>query len=298
MREAEWIFAAAGAAALSLMLGACSPSAAAADPASPGPAPLAEPAPEPAPEPVVPLPTVTSGNRPGPAFILHLSKGFDERNQYLSDYVIEDAWNGAGFDPNNVHYGKDGATLVIQKRKMKSVNYAGAELQAKGFYGYGRYEAIVKAEAGSGLVSSFFTHTFEQFGDPHDEIDIEFMGRNNRELHLNYFKDGKPIQDHYSSLDFDNSADFHLYAFEWAPDSIKWFVDGKQIFEVHGSKAHIPRASGRVMMNLWTAGDAGLGWTGPREFKDNTSASYKCVSHVPLGKTGRQCSDDFAPPKS
>jgi beta-glucanase (GH16 family) len=250
----------------------------------------AGPPPEPAP------PNNVGKMTPGPAFLMRLSEGFDEATQYQSAYTMEVPWNGSGFARDNIHYGPDGATLVIQKRRMLSRAYAGAELQRKGFYGYGRYEAIVKAPVGSGLVSSFFTHTSEQFGDPHDEIDIEFLGRNTHALHINYFKDGVPAGSFYAPTDFDTSSDFHLYAFEWAPDSIRWFADGKLVHEVHGPEAHVPRAAGRVMMNIWSAGPASRNWLGPRGFKNNASVVYRCVSHVPLGQTGAQCSDDYKPP--
>lgn len=250
----------------------------------------AEPTPDPAP------PSNVGKMTPGGSFLMRLSDGFDEATQYRSDYTMEVPWNGSGFAWDNIHYGPDGATLVIQKRRMKSLAYAGAELQRKGFFGYGRYEAIVKAPVGSGLVSSFFTHTDGNFGDPHDEIDIEFLGANTHALHINYFKDGRAAGSFYAQTGFDTSRDFHLYAFEWAPDSIRWFADGNLVHEVQGPAARVPRAAGRVIVNLWSAGPSSRGWLGPRKFKDNASVSYRCVSHVPLGETAAQCSDDYQPP--
>ncbi|MEP7210057.1 MAG: family 16 glycosylhydrolase [Alphaproteobacteria bacterium] len=255
-------------------------------PVAPPVAPLPEPAP----------PTNIGKMKPGPAFLLDLTKGFDESTQYQSSYTMEVPWNGAGFAPENIHYGRDGATLVIHKTRMRSLHYAGAELQRKGFYGYGRYEGIVRAPTGSGLVSSFFTHTSGQFGDPHDEIDIEFLGRDTHQLHINYFKDGIPAGSYYAPLDFDTSKAFHLYAFEWAPDSIKWYADGRLVHEVHGPAARVPRAAGRVIMNLWSGGPASGNWLGPSQFKNNSSVVYRCVSHVPLGETAPQCSDGYTPP--
>jgi hypothetical protein len=252
----------------------------------------AMPAADPAP------PTNTGNTPPGPAFLMRLSEGFDEATQYQSAYAMEVPWNGSGFAPDNIHYGPNGATLVIQKRRMRSLSYTGAELQRKGFYGYGRYEAIVKAPVGSGLVSSFFTHTSSQFGDPHDEIDIEFLGRDTHHLHINYFKDGRAAGSFYAPVDFDTSRGFHLYAFEWAPDSIRWYADGKLVHEVHGPAARVPRATGRVMMNIWSAGPASRGWLGLRRFKNNASVVYRCVSHVPLGQTAPQCSDTYHLPSA
>ncbi len=241
-------------------------------------------------------PLANTGAHPGPAFLMDLRNGFDWKSQYLSDYAIKQSWNGSAFDPENVRFGNEGAKLLIQKRRSQGLDYASAELQRKGFYGYGRYEAVMRAAAGSGLVSSFFTHTSPQFGDPHDEIDFEFLGRNTHQVHLAYFTNGISKGSVYAPTGFDTSLAFHLYAFEWAPDSIRWFVDGKQLYEVHGPDAHVPRASGRVIVNLWTGGPDGIVWLGEPEFKNNTSATYRCVSHVPLGETAPQCSDTFRPP--
>lgn len=242
-------------------------------------------------------PTNTGGTPPGPAFLMRLSDGFDDATQYRSAYTMEEPWNGSGFSPDNIHYGPNGATLVIQKRRMLGLAYAGAELQRKGFYGYGRYEVVMKPALGSGLVSSFFVHTNRQFGDPHDEIDIEFLGRDPYVVHLNYFRNGVAAGSFYAPTGFDASLDFHLYAFEWAPDSIRWYIDGQLVHAVKGASARTPRASGRVMMSLWSAGPTAVEWLGAPHFKNNASATYRCVSHVPLGQKGAQCSDNYQPPE-
>jgi beta-glucanase (GH16 family) len=91
----------------------------------------------------------------------------------------------------------------------------------------------------------------------------------------------------------------HLYAFEWAPDAIRWYVDGVKVREVSAktAKVKIPTTSGRVIVNLWAGTGPSTGWTGEPDFR-LTTASYRCISHVPIGKTGPQCSDTFkAPPK-
>ena len=49
-----------------------------------------------------------------------------------------------------------------------------AALDAKAATGYGRYEVVMTAAKGNGIISSFFTYTGPYFGDPHDEIDFEF----------------------------------------------------------------------------------------------------------------------------
>ena len=46
------------------------------------------------------------------------------------------------------------------------------------------------------------------------------------------------------------------------------------------------------MANIWAANNQALEWVGA-PVGEGTSAVYRCMSHVPIGETGRQCSDVF-----
>lgn len=235
----------------------------------------------------------TRGREPGGAFIVRFSDGFDPETQYLSEYNIPEPWMDTYFSAANVRYTEDGATLVIEKREQQGQPYTGAEFQQLGFYGYGRYETIMRGAEGQGVVSGFFTHTHSQFGgDPHDEIDFEYMGKNTRQLHLNHFKDGEPAGSTYIDLPFDFTEADHLYAFEWAPDAIRWYVDGEKVYEAFDD---IPDHSGRVIVSAYVVGEASYGWAGQPTFETPRESFFRCISHVPLGETGAQCSDTFSP---
>jgi beta-glucanase (GH16 family) len=234
----------------------------------------------------------TTGHAAGEAFIFRAEDGFDGDNYRISDYEIRRDWIDAGFSPDNVNFLEDHVVLSIDSRSYGSRNFTGAEFQKKGFYGYGRYEVVMQGIGGEGVVSSFFTHTHEQFGDPHDEIDIEFLGRNTRQVHLNYFRNGEPGGAVSVDLPFDFTQADHLYAFEWSPESIKWFADGRQI---HEAREKIPVASGRVIAHVWAAGQETRDWLGEPKAVGG-GAAIRCFSHVPLGQTGPQCSDTLSPP--
>jgi beta-glucanase (GH16 family) len=48
------------------------------------------------------------------------------------------------------------------------------------------------------------------------------------------------------------TAGFHTYAFEWTPQSIKWFVDGVLVrVKVDGTGLPIPAESAHIMANMW-----------------------------------------------
>ncbi len=236
-------------------------------------------------------PTKTRGTEPGGAFIVQFADGFNQETQYLSDFSIEEEWMAAYFDPANVRYEDDGVSLVVEKRAQQGLPYSAGELQQLGFYGYGRYEVVMRGAPGSGVVSAFFTHTHEQFnGDPHDEIDFELMGRNTRLLHINHFKDGRAAGSTYIDLPFDFTEGEHLYAFEWESDAIRWYVDGVL---VHEAGHTIPDHSGRVIISALVVGEASYDWAGEPDFDTPRAAFFRCMSHVPIGETGPQCSDTF-----
>jgi len=247
-----------------------------------------------------PLPelAVNNGRRPGEAFIVQPVDGYDPKTQWAADYTMYADWISTGYDPQNVRFFGGRIILNIEKRRIERQPYSGAEFQRAGFYGYGRYEVVMRPSNRTGVISSFFTHTDDYHGDPHDEIDFEFLGKNKREVQLNYFSGGVAGGPFNIVLPFEASKADHLYAFDWSPSALRWYIDGHLVKEVLAPEARVPlpRSTQRVIVNIWTAaGDAAKHWAGLPKFTA-ANASYACMSHVPLGKTGAQCSDKFKPP--
>jgi licheninase len=168
--------------------------------------------------------------------------------------------------------------------------YASGEYQTNAFFGYGRFEARIRAAAGPGLVTGFFTYTGPSFrGDPHHEIDFEFLGKAPRHVQLNYYTDGVGNHETMIDLGFDATQDFHLYAFEWRPDSIRWFVDGALVHEETGARGPLPSVPGKIYLNLW-AGKNLDGWLGRFKYPGRPlEAAVDCVAFQPLDSTGSGC---------
>ena len=160
---------------------------------------------------------------------------------------------------------------------------ASGEYQTRAFFGYGRYEARLKAVAAPGVVTGFFTYTGPTFGgDPHHEIDFEFLGKAPRQVQLNYYTDGVGGHETMIDLGFDASEDFHTYAFEWRPDSIRWFVDGKLVHEETGARGPLPSVPGKIYLNLW-AGKNLDGWLGRFAYPGSPLvAEVDCVAFRPV----------------
>jgi beta-glucanase (GH16 family) len=244
--------------------------------------------------------TPTAGGNTGkPAsdgFILDFSGGSQAATLSISDFDVDADWILMRFRRENVRHDDRGMTLIARKQGDAPMPYTTGEFQRKGFYGYGRYEAVMRPSDAHGVVSSFFIHTNEWFGDPHSEIDFEFVGKAPNKVHINYFNEGRddPLE---VDLWFKPSEAEHLYAFEWTPGSITWFIDGVIVRKVTASETSIgiPSRTSRFMGNIWTGNRQGEAWIGAPDF-EATSASYRCISHVPVGKPGPQCSDMYPPP--
>jgi endo-1,3-1,4-beta-glycanase ExoK len=243
-------------------------------------------------------PVLNTGRPPADGFLVQMGSGYDPATQWLADYTMYADWLSTGYDPANVRFAGGRMVMSIEKRPIQKQPYAGAEFQRLGFYGYGRYEVVMRASGKAGVVSSFFTHTDDYYKDPHDEIDFEFLGKNRREVQLNYFTNNQAGGPFIIRLPFDASKKEHLYAFEWSREAIRWYIDGRLVQEVLAATARVPlpQTSQRVIANIWTGAGPALGWTGVPKFR-STSASYSCMSHVPIGRSGSQCSDTYKPPK-
>lgn len=135
---------------------------------------------------------------------------------------------------------------------------------------YGRYEVRLKApsvdptkaDAWGNFISTLFVFRTPKFQDWR-EIDIEVTGTQATPLTMNLiYGDNEPtwraeIQEVVSTeVGFDPRGDFHDYAFEWLPDSVTWFVDGKEVRKNTAADGGlpIPEKSAKIMMNLWVFG--------------------------------------------
>ncbi|MEZ6002070.1 family 16 glycosylhydrolase [Hyphomonas sp.] len=226
-------------------------------------------------------------------FVSLLGNGLSKTQFYISEHSNDKSFQGGDWVRENVSEGPDGLRLDVTATGDPEKPYALAEVQRLGSYGYGRYETIMRPAKGSGLVSAFFTYTGPYFGDPHDEIDIEFVGKNPSFVELNYFHKGETGHSARIKLPFDATEEDHLYAFDWKPEGISWYVDGKLIYQTPPNDPKLPKSAGRLMISNWTGKKQLQQWHGVPDFGDRGSAYYSCISFTPLGENTRRCSDVF-----
>lgn len=164
--------------------------------------------------------------------------------------------------------------LTIDRDKTGKYNYSAAEYRTKDFYGYGYYETAMQAIKNDGVVSSFFTYTGPSDNNPWDEIDIEVLGKDTTKVQFNYYTNGVGNHEYMYDLGFDASQGFHTYGFDWQPDHITWYVDGKAVYTAY---ENIPSTPGKIMMNVWP----GIGvddWLKPYNGNTPLTAKYQWVT--------------------
>jgi endo-1,3-1,4-beta-glycanase ExoK len=181
-------------------------------------------------------------------------ENFDKLDQKL--WYISDGWSNG--DHQNCVWAKDqisvsGGTLKLgfTKKTVKDRDHVCGEIQTNARFGYGTFEVRMKAVAGSGLNTGFFTYIGPTHGQPHDEIDFEVLGKAPAKVQINQHVNGKSVGD-TSLVDVPGGSDkgFHDYAFVWEKDRIRWYVDGKLAGEAT-DPAKIPSHAQKIYLSLW-----------------------------------------------
>ena len=214
------------------------------------------------------------------------------------DVLFEsDGWsNGDVFNvvwkSHNVHYEDGIMRLGITEEPASAwidgaevpYSYTAGEARTQNYYHYGDYEVSMKPSANGGTASTFFVCTGpydlkDGVPNAHDEIDIEFLGKDTTHVQFNFFVDGVGGNEFMYDLGFDASEEFHTYGFRWEENAITWFVDGEPVYKVttddveegknlrHVDK--LPSTAGRILTNYWCGNERAWGWMG--EYKGETA---------------------------
>lgn len=201
-----------------------------------------------------------------------------------------DGWSNG--NPFNVFWKSDCVSfsdgemhLGIEKPASGGDNweYYGGEERSSLWYGYGDFEVRMKPAKVEGTASTFFTCTgpydtgLDGTPNQHDEIDIEFLGKNTRGVQFNYFVNGQGGHEYWYDLGFDASEEYHDYGFRWEENSITWFVDGKPVYKVNRQSGEpFPSHPGRILANYWCGTIEAVAWMGA--YKDSAAtADYQWI---------------------
>jgi beta-glucanase (GH16 family) len=233
------------------------------------------------------------------AFIWYVGSGDvagDADDWFVSDFAIQKESFRTRWSRQAVRI-IDGALVLplLPAPEDDAKDFIGSEVQRRQRTLYGRYEVEMTAARGEGVISSFFTYTGPYFGDPHDEIDFEFLGRDTTKVWVNRFVDGENLPGQWIDLGFDAAEGPHLYAFEWSPEEIVWFAEGRELLRISADEMAIPSRPSKIYINIWAGNQWQRGWSGMAPDDQMAQARYYCLSYQPLGAETRQCSDRDAP---
>jgi endo-1,3-1,4-beta-glycanase ExoK len=209
-------------------------------------------------------------------------------------WAVSDGWANGPYMVNDwqasqARFG-DGLTLTLARGIVKKHRYSSGEIQSRAKYGHGYFETTMRAAPGSGIITGFFTYTGPPFGEPWNEIDVEILGAKPREVLLTYFLGDDKISTAVP-LDFDATAEYHTYGFDWQPGFIEWYVDGRPIHKVTGDKLPLPNRAQKLMVHLW--GSETLSeWYGEFDSKAMpTAAEFTCIAHSPGAAQSMPCTE-------
>ncbi len=176
-----------------------------------------------------------------------------------SKWVVEDAALVKNkelqyYSPDEVYLHEGLLTLRSRKRQMGGRQYTSGLIETKGKFAqkYGRFEVRAKLPATRGMWPAHWLLPIDGSWPP--EIDImEMLGHKPRtvfgSVHWGTFPANRYYCQAYKGPDF--SKDFHVFAVEWTPESIKWFVDGNKFSEV---KKHVPDTPFYIILNTAVGG--------------------------------------------
>ncbi len=205
-----------------------------------------------------PEPTVTPTTMPIP--IASPTYGWNSQGWKL---IWSDEFDGTTINPKNWVFDKGGngwgnvemeyytdrpenarvknGMLVIEARQeqYEGRDYTSARLTSRSLqeFQYGRIEARMKLPSGQGIWPAFWmlgANAAWPFGG---EIDImEYIGKTPdtiyQTVHGPGYSGARGIGSHFALTTDSLKKDFHVFAIEWAPNEIHWFVDDQEVFTV------------------------------------------------------------------
>ena len=203
--------------------------------------------------------------------------------------------------PDEVYIEKGVLRLRSRVRSYGSMKFTSGRLDTKGKFAstYGRFEIRAKLPVGRGLWPAHWLYPqnrdwrmeylmsqavaegkerlIPEERPWYSEIDImEYLGHEPNVLYgtLHYYSfDGKKqsTSGKWTGTD-DYSKDFHRYALEWEPDSIRWYIDGNLI---HATTSGIPHTPHYLILNTAVGG----AWPGNPD-STTTFPQYHDIDYV------------------
>jgi endo-1,3-1,4-beta-glycanase ExoK len=255
----------------------------AAEPApAPEPTPEAKPVPEPSTPRAAPAPSAAPAlPQMGEAFVEHFSGDDIDGRWFISDGWSNGDWMDNDWRADQLATGGDGLRMTLGPGPEDSKKpLASGELRTLQPFRYGYFEVRMKIPRDPGIVTGVFSYAQQDGATRPNEIDIEILGRDTRILETTIHENGKSTHKKIR-LPFDSADGFHTYGFDWRPNAVRWYADGKLVHEVVGGAASRVNRPQQFFINLW--GSSMLkDWVGRL---DNTKGPWtldvSCTAYAP-----------------
>nr|WP_307160466.1 glycoside hydrolase family 16 protein [Rhizobium paknamense] len=205
----------------------------------------------------------------------------DMKRWYISDGWNNGAHQNCTWSKKNVKVEDGNLVLTFDKQPVKDRDFACGEIQTKQVFGYGTYEARLKAADASGLNSAFFTFIGPMNKKPHDEIDFEILGKNLNAVQVNQYVSAKGGNEKMADVHGGANKGFNDYAFVWQKDSLRFYVNGKLVNEVT-DPAKLPKNPQKIFFSLWGT-DKLKDWMGPFSFSGTQTMTIDRVAFTAEG---------------
>jgi len=178
--------------------------------------------------------------------VLVWSDEFNGTGIDLGNWTFDIGWGQNGWGNAELQYYTDrpqnarveNGMLVIEARKerFRAQEYTSARLKTQGLrdWTYGRFEARIKVPYGQGIWPAFWTlgNNIETVGWPQSgELDImEHIGREPSTVygtvHGPGYSGAEGVGGSYTLSGGQQLTDaFHIFAVEWEPTEINWYID-------------------------------------------------------------------------
>jgi endo-1,3-1,4-beta-glycanase ExoK len=207
----------------------------------------------------------------------------DNNFWYISDGWSNGAHQNCTWSSSMISVADGMASLTLSKSAVDEKLLCG-ELQSKQRYGFGTYEARVKAATGSGLNSAFFSYIGPTDQEKHDEIDFEVIGKDINAVQVNQYVKAKGGNEKMIPLATPADQDFSVFAFVWEPSRLRFFVNGVLVKDV-ADPALVPTIRQKIFFSLWGT-DTLVDWMGPFSYAGPVKMQ---IDWVAFTKAGEKC---------
>jgi hypothetical protein len=211
-------------------------------------------------------------------------------------WLVSDGWSNGDYMENDWRAAQLAAApgalkFILAPNPGAQKPLTSAEMRTTEFYRYGYFETRMKVPRDPGLVTGAFTFSQADGVVPNNEIDIEILGRNTRQVELTYHVGGK-ARGVVVPLPFDAADGFHSYAFEWRPASIRWYADNVLIHEARGGDVRKLVNPQQFFLHLWGS-EMLKHWVGPLSPADGPwTLEVSCTAYAPDYRGRSLCGDD------